>query len=355
MNQGATCYANAVIQALLSFDFLREPLSRTLFLHSSNPETRRTRLCEYLEAIMTGEDEDGKKTFKFEPNIQQDAHEFMFAFLGDDALHLLGECELSDQLKLFRFDKHTMNIKIVDGKVEESTCAKTSEFFFRVQASERIEDALAKLSEEESIKDTEKENKLYTCLSNVKYFIVQADIFDFNRYGGSSIKLGRNVEPEPNLIIPELVGNRLQKRSLALNAIVLHEGESTNSGHYIALVRYGKDWYLANDSSVTVLGALPRSVKGFTPYLYFYQEGEYPDGIQLKGDLASLSDAAGGSNCNYLKSRSSKDAVFSGLKTSPSTMSVTSQGPRSGSFQQSGKNFSVPYQVMELLMSQKRK
>lgn len=357
-NQGATCYANAVIQALLSFDFLRESLSCALFLNPSvknlsvenrTPEQiRGDSLCAYLTDVMGAE---------FTPGQQQDAHGFMLGFFegvrrssGKNDLNRF----LSDLFGLLQFNKYTVNF--IDG-VSDRNSGDDPSFSFQIQADERIQEALAKLnSDVVSIRNEDRglDNSNYPYIKDLnETFIVQAKVFGLDEHS-RSIKLKRDVEPEPNLIIPELVGNGFQRRFFALNAMVLHNGD-INGGHYIALVRYGEDWYLVNDSLVQNVGALPRSVKGFTPYLYFYQEGEYPDGIQLKGDLASLSDAAGGSNCNYLKSRSSKDAVFSGLKMSPSTMSVTSQGPGSGSFQQSGKNFSVPYQVMELLMSQKRK
>lgn len=53
-----------------------------------------------------------------------------------------------------------------------------------------------------------------------------------------------------------------------LTALVIHEGSSVDSGHYVAVMRYGHgdDWWYASDTSVKRIS----SPAGYNPYLVFY-------------------------------------------------------------------------------------
>ncbi len=51
-----------------------------------------------------------------------------------------------------------------------------------------------------------------------------------------------------------------------LSALVIHEGSSVDSGHYVAVVRYGNDWWYASDASVRKIS----SPQGYNPYLVIY-------------------------------------------------------------------------------------
>ena len=90
--------------------------------------------------------------------------------------------------------------------------------------------------------------------------------FGYDKDTGKADKLFTHV------IIPEylepLSGDRYR-----LTGISLHSGTTLESGHYIALVRYGDIWFLCNDSSVTVsnLSIISQGVyKSFDPYAMFY-------------------------------------------------------------------------------------
>lgn len=53
-----------------------------------------------------------------------------------------------------------------------------------------------------------------------------------------------------------------------LTAMVIHEGSSVDSGHYVAVVRYGEDgWWHASDTSVR---RLQGTLANYNPYLLFY-------------------------------------------------------------------------------------
>lgn len=52
-----------------------------------------------------------------------------------------------------------------------------------------------------------------------------------------------------------------------LTAMVIHEGSSVDSGHYVAVVRYGEnDWWHISDTSARPVS----SISGYNPYLVFY-------------------------------------------------------------------------------------
>jgi ubiquitin C-terminal hydrolase len=74
------------------------------------------------------------------------------------------------------------------------------------------------------------------------------------------------------VIIPEFF-EPIRGERFRLTGISFHSGLTINSGHYIALVRYNNNWFLCNDSLVT-LSSLDIIKEGnynsFTPYMLFY-------------------------------------------------------------------------------------
>lgn len=78
-----------------------------------------------------------------------------------------------------------------------------------------------------------------------------------------SVEIPEFLDLEPFVDHPAADGESLRYR---LTAMVIHEGSSSESGHYVAVTRYGDVWWYSSDSQVRPASALSY----YNPYLVFY-------------------------------------------------------------------------------------
>jgi len=83
-----------------------------------------------------------------------------------------------------------------------------------------------------------------------------------------------------------LSSNKSQKVKYNLISVLIHEGFSTNSGHYYCYVKNSNDlWYCMNDSSVCQVSL--NQVRKQSPYLLFYEK-VMPEVVPVPVPSASL-------------------------------------------------------------------
>ena len=98
--------------------------------------------------------------------------------------------------------------------------------------------------------------------------IIQLVIFRYDQTTGSLKKL------VPNLNIETEIENVLLG-TLKLQAIIYHHGETPNSGHYSAVVKYDKQWYSVNDEHVTLINSEEFNCKAsdkIVPYVLIFKK-----------------------------------------------------------------------------------
>lgn len=106
--------------------------------------------------------------------------------------------------------------------------------------------------------------------------ILHLQRFSVSGVGKRGIRLSKN---HTQIAIPEMIdlakfmpeGHRSRAQAgtkYRLTALVIHEGSSVDSGHYVAVMRYGDggEWWYASDTSVKRIS----SPVGYNPYLVFY-------------------------------------------------------------------------------------
>ena len=82
--------------------------------------------------------------------------------------------------------------------------------------------------------------------------------FDYDRYGRLR-RLSKKVNFEDTLDLSPFMSDSPKKivsghqPNYNLYGLICHKGSSCTSGHYIAYVKRGSSWWLANDSSVRVI------------------------------------------------------------------------------------------------------
>lgn len=90
------------------------------------------------------------------------------------------------------------------------------------------------------------------------------------RFDSNLQKISGHVQFENELDLGSYTGHDLESVMFDLLAIIVHQGESNNSGHYYAFVRSGWRWLKFDDSSVTEVTW--DTVIDEEAYLLFYEQ-----------------------------------------------------------------------------------
>jgi len=94
--------------------------------------------------------------------------------------------------------------------------------------------------------------------------------FAFDMYGGTT-RLGKYIKYPYQLEIREFMSrvNRGNPPPYVLVGVLVHSGERCDSGHYLAYVKSGNDWYKANDSIITNVDL--KTVLSQNAYMLLYE------------------------------------------------------------------------------------
>ena len=273
VNLGLTCYINSVLQSLMHL----EPMRRALQGRSSDTD----RLVRELAALADDEWQQGPAIVperavsalsSLDPALftryrQQDAHE---AFMG-----IMGELTPKDGFEMFIF--HTSSSLSCDlGSTFQRPVSERQNHLllsFPLNAETvgvEISEMLRNRFEPEYM-DSVEACLRHDAVKRVTVFSVpEVLVISLHRNVFGRPKIHRPVNIEEMItagILPGQEGNQTQFR---LVAIIHHEGESVNSGHYFTNFLKDGQWWNANDETVTKLARGFAKVSA-TASILFYQ------------------------------------------------------------------------------------
>lgn len=303
MNVGNTCFLNSVLQCLTYCAPLYNFLVKCDGGHQLNCKVNGAfcMLCEMEKLIRKIRNSSGtsikpisivqRLSFihrSFQHGRQEDAHEFL-RFLID---HMWKAC--LKNLGLPKADSKAKETTIINhifggyhrSQVECLTCrsrSDTYEFFMElildIRYAKSLQDALRKFTQAERLEN----DNAYKC-SNCRKYVVgkkkftvhkepnvatfQLKRFDSDRiFGGKITRL--ITYPEELDLRPFMSDTTKPPIKYQLNAVLVHSGSSSNSGHYYCYVRNSDNfWYKMDDS--TVSNANIRQVLDQQAYMLFY-------------------------------------------------------------------------------------
>jgi len=91
------------------------------------------------------------------------------------------------------------------------------------------------------------------------------------RFDNRRRKIRKHINFKISLDLSNLMKNKAENHKYKLISMIVHEGFSTNSGHYYCYIRNSNDiWYCMNDSKVTKVSL--EHVLLQNPYLLFYEK-----------------------------------------------------------------------------------
>ena len=107
--------------------------------------------------------------------------------------------------------------------------------------------------------------KSFNVTNTPNYMILHLCIFTYDSVNGTVRKI------VPRLTIDDEI--HLWGNTMSLHAVIYHQGEECNSGHYTAGVRIEDQWFLTNDSSITNEVKLKCTDKDLVvPYILVYKK-----------------------------------------------------------------------------------
>eukprot|EP00523_Entomoneis_sp_CCMP467_P001841 CAMPEP_0168740984 /NCGR_PEP_ID=MMETSP0724-20121128/12268_1 /TAXON_ID=265536 /ORGANISM="Amphiprora sp., Strain CCMP467" /LENGTH=621 /DNA_ID=CAMNT_0008788451 /DNA_START=246 /DNA_END=2107 /DNA_ORIENTATION=- len=216
------------------------------------------------------------------PYQQEDAHEFLRALLGtlgmngrNRELHSLFDgllessitCAECGKPSLTRDRYMDLSLDIADGHIET------------------LEDALEQFTQEETLSG---DNKVHCTRCDVKrtatkalrlatapsVLVLHLKRFAFNPLSFNMVRLGKKVKFPMHLEISDYMSNLNQARppSYELVAVLVHQGQRCEAGHYVAFVKSEGEWFCCNDNEVTAVPV--EKVMRQQAYILMYEVAE---------------------------------------------------------------------------------
>mmetsp|Transcript_9461 Transcript_9461/g.15674 ORF Transcript_9461/g.15674 Transcript_9461/m.15674 type:complete len:728 (+) Transcript_9461:77-2260(+) len=194
------------------------------------------------------------------PYQQEDAHEFFRTLLSaltmhgrnprlsslfDGLLESSVTCQTCKKISLTRdrymdlsLDIHSENIHTLSDALENFTMDETLDADNKVTC--------------ERCKEKRVVTKGLRLATAPTMLVINYKRFTYDMYGRMS-RIAKNVSFPLRLVIKDFMSkaNRGKPPPYSLVAVLVHKGRTCDRGHYVAYVRKGKDWYLANDEVVT--------------------------------------------------------------------------------------------------------
>ena len=309
INMGNTCFLNSVLQCL----FYTTPLAEFLLSkeHSKRCRASRDEFCGLcvLERLMQKVHRQGESVLRpielvsrikavgkhFRPGRQEDSHEFLRLFIETMQKASLGNNN-NETIKLDPRSKETTVIHRMFGGYLQSTvtcssCRHVSRTFDQfldlsldVNKSETLNSAFKVFTTPELLSKGNRykceachrlveAHKQFTIYKTPEILTIQLKRFSVNLFTGQTNKLNRTVNFSENLNISEWISDKNSGEGCQyrLYGVIVHEGNSCNSGHYHAFVRNSTNvWYSMNDCSVHQVSL--DTVLRQRAYILFYQK-----------------------------------------------------------------------------------
>ena len=322
VNVGNTCFLNSVLQCLTYCPPLYNFLTKLNGGHSNSCKIDQfCMLCEMEKHIRRIRTSNGSaikpisivqrlkyinKSFQF--GRQEDAHEFLRYVLDHMWKACLINVNINDKdTKLDPRTKETTYINQIFGGYHRSqvlclTCNSRSntfdffmDFILDIRGAKSLEEALRKFTQAETL---ERENAYQcgTCRKKVtarkRFTIFKAPnvaTFQLKRFDSDKIfggKITKFISYPEELDLRPFMSDSASKPAINyhLNAVLVHVGHSSNSGHYFCFIKnsYGH-WYRMDDANVSMVSR--NFVLQQQAYLLFYTRTSKPSDMK-----SSLSD-----------------------------------------------------------------
>ncbi|EAX98678.1 Clan CA, family C19, ubiquitin hydrolase-like cysteine peptidase [Trichomonas vaginalis G3] len=286
LNFSTTCYINAVLQNMIAMPNVLAPI---LDLPANGLTPFVMELRKLLALIRYGRGTPLNITHftetvpEFEPNLQQDAHEF-FDLVINKLTKEIPDPEVINQQLCGKI----MN-EICNSKTGEVLTSNEESFYYltlAIKGLKNIVQTFEKFFEDSEISggyridsgeyvQAVRRNRVVTWPN---YLVLQLQRWDYAYLSRERSKLTQELQ-FPVEITPPSCADKYQ-----LTGVIVHEGEA-DSGHYMAIVRNetGNDWYFCNDQDIVnfdpanlgpwCFGGEPKPGDSvWTGYLLFYKK-----------------------------------------------------------------------------------
>ncbi|MCB1213325.1 MAG: hypothetical protein KDK40_03410 [Chlamydiia bacterium] len=254
-NIGNSCYINSVLTIILN-TCMRDDTGESM--HPTQP----------FDPSSTPSVIDAMR-MHYPPKNEEDAirlqyHVFCLReqFIAENQLpNITAQQDVAEFLQ-FLLDKLEINFSVCETNpngnqvITPQTCA--SVHLPKLQSGEEFKDAFQRVVGEN-----------IQLVDSPKVLPIQLKRFDYSTEINRSIKLNHLANVPESLQVPALDG----AQKYTLNGYIIHLGEEVGSGHYVAVVKKGDDWFLYNDEKVTKLSAEEESCLRSQSYLCFFQKG----------------------------------------------------------------------------------
>ena len=302
-NMGNTCFLNSVLQCLL----YTPPLKNYIILYK-HQELCTIKgvcfMCEYSNLVKSCMSNSGggchtpvnilqnlRNISQFlKIGRQEDAHEFLIYML--DAIERSSKkfMEMNSNKFIIENNLNTDNLiqKVYGGVTKSSViclkCKTPSDTFeqfldasLEISKAETIEGCFIHYCKPENLTGDNK----YLCsnckkrndsIKKISYEkLPRVLIVHLKRFDNFRRKIKKHINFKETLDLTRVVNQKDSQNIYKLIAVLIHEGYSTNSGHYYCYVKNSNGmWYCMNDSSVSPVSL--NFILGQSPYILFYEK-----------------------------------------------------------------------------------
>lgn len=387
INIGNTCFLNSVLQCLTYCPPLYNYLIKYQGGHSQSCKINQfCMLCEMEKHIKRIKLSNGSaikpvsivqrlkyinKSFQY--GRQEDAHEFLRYVIDHMWKACLSNLDIkNNSTKMDPRIKETTAINHIFGGYHRSqvlcmSCNNRSntfdyfmDFILDIRGAKSLEEALRKFTQPETLQD-ENAYRCGKCKRKVtarkRFSVFKAPnvaTFQFKRFDSDRIFGGKVTKfisyPEELDLKPYMSDTSQSAIKYQLNAVLVHVGHSSNSGHYFCYTKNSNGlWYRMDDSDVTIVNR--NSVLAQQAYVLFYTRKSSDIKVATNCNIESIkqqnlssnnnntspnkndSTISSNSSSNQIDSNNTATSSILNLSNAPRTISsngtITKQPPNS--------------------------
>ena len=303
-NLGNTCFINSVLQCFLHCTPLKNYfiINEHKHLNNNNNNKNFCFLCEFSKLIDLTKNTKEKyispvkmiNNMKlifpdFNKGKQEDAHELLLFLLSyfEQSCIKFGISLLTNYYNNIVLENNLIS-KIFSGKIISKvqcgrckTFSNTSDTFLNISLS--ILNSFSLIESIEHYCQNEKligENQYFCDKCKIKCdskrqiifsHLPKILIFHLKRFDNNRRKIKKHIEFKIDYNFNKFCTNKVINTNYSLAAALIHEGYSTNSGHYLTYVKNpNNNWYCFDDINVRLVNE--NEVLQSHPYILFYQQ-----------------------------------------------------------------------------------